>query len=1049
MKVKHLALAVTLALGVPSLAMADDVSSSIRGNIVTSAGQVAPNARIEILHVPTGTRNVAVSNNSGSFSSTGLRVGGPYTITITSDKGAKTYNNVFLSLGEALRLNAELEPVEQVERISVTGSSLVLSNNTGSSSYFGAGAIENAPTFNRDLKEVARMNPYANMLPGDGAPLSIGGVNPKFNSVSIDGVGVNDDFGLNSNGYPTQSSPVSIDAIDQIAVDVAPFDASEGGYSGGRINAVTKSGTNELHGSLTYERMSDSWAGTPKNPNTGRDVELDYERDTYSLTLGGPIVKDELFFFLAYEKSTQPSSVEYGPAGAGAPTDSLVTQAEYDRIKQIASQVYGIDAGEWNSSPDTEDKNLLVKLDWNINDEHRAAFTYNLTEGNNVRNQSSDAYTLQLDTNWYNYQQDMSLYKFSLFSDWSLDLSSELYFSYKEIDTISGLKTKQFGDISVRIPNGSEGTVNFGPDYNRHANELSNQDMKIGAKFTYLTGDHQIKFGGEYNKLDIFNIFVRNSLGSWNFSSIEDFENRIASSLEYENAYTNNVRDAGAEFSLSTMNAYIQDNWYVSNDVEVGLGLRYERYIVSDKPTLNENFLRRYGYSNQENLDGLDIVLPRVDVKWLATDDLTVRGGFGRFSGGKPNVWISNSFSNDGYTLVQFDRNSVAASDYLENVDITSVPDAVKNSLVAGDGDTNSIDPNFKMPSDWIARIGVDYLIDIPVLGDNFGWSAEVMRKWMTDNSQWKDISRCVSGQTAAGVNIYRPCDPTAPRDHYDIMLTNESKNGKAWIWNTSLAKNWDNGISFYASYTNQNIEEGTPGTSSTASSNYKYNIVKDRNIEEIGTADYEVEHSLKITLGYTHEIFEGYDSKFNLFFQRRSGNHFSYVMGLYRDGDFGDQDGSARLNRSSGYLAYIPTGPNDPNYSPESTIAFEDLMANIKAAGLEGYAGGFAPKGSGTSPWITTLDFQFQQDLPGFYEGHKGTFYFTVNNLLNLIDSSKGQVRREQFSNKTLVDFGGLDSEGRYIYEAPFGGFDGNTGSRFEAEESTWRLKMGLKYRF
>ncbi|EKE84320.1 TonB-dependent receptor [Idiomarina xiamenensis] len=1064
MKIKHLALSITLALGVSQAAFAQETSSAIRGNVVTAAGQTAANARVVIVHEPSGTRSVVSTNESGSFASSGLRVGGPYTITITGENGTKTYKDVYLSVGDALRLNAQLE-AEQVERIAVTGTAVIGADNNGSSSYYGAEDISNAPTFNRDLKEVARMNPYVNLLSGAEAPLSIGGANPRYNSITIDGVGVNDDFGLNGNGYPTQRSPISLDAIEQVAVDVAPFDASEGGFSGGRINAVTKSGTNEFHGSLTYERMSDAWAGTPENPDTGEEVPLDFERDTYSIALGGPIIKDKLFFFVNYENSKEPAQIQYGPAGAGAANDSKVTQEEYARIKEIGERVYGIDIGNWDTPVDTENKNLLVKLDWNVNYDHRVSFTYNKTEGNNLRNMSDRNYTLQLDTNWYDYTQNMDLYRASLFSDWTANLSSEIYVSRKEVESISGLKTTAYGDIEVDT---AEGTLNFGPDYNRHANQLSNETTKIGARFNYLAGDHEIKFGGEYETTDVFNIFVRNSLGSWQFASIDDFENRVASAindqpLRYENAYTNVASDAAADFSLGMMNLYVQDNWYLNESMELGLGLRYERYLVSDKPTLNENFVERYGFSNQENLDGLDIFLPRIDFKWFATSDLTVRAGLGRFSGGRPNVWISNSFSNDGYTLVQpnlgdvynvdpnFTETEIDGDTYREirNVDLKNIPSSVLDTMVPGDGDTNVIDPNYKMPSDWIARVGADYRFDIPGVGENFVATGEIMRKWMTNNSGWVDISRCVSGQTAAGVNVYEPCDADAPRGHYDLMLTNENQDGKAWIYTLSLSKNWDNGLSMYGAYTHQDIEEGNPGTSSTATSNYQYNIVRDRNQSLIGTADYEVEHSFKIALGYSTEFFDGYASKFNLFFQRRSGTHFSYVMGESVNrtgyGSLGDQSTFG----GAAYLPYIPTGPNDPFLSPESSLSYEQIMENVRAAGLEGYAGGFAPKGTGTSPWVNSLDFQFQQEIPGFMEGHKGMFYFTINNLLNLIDSSKGDVLRQQYTNQALVGFDGLDSEGRYIYAEPRYGFSNDNWSIFEAEESTWRVKLGLRYTF
>lgn len=1037
MKVKHLALAVALALGASNAVMAQETTSSIRGSVVTQSGQVAPNARVEILHEPSGTRSVTTTNDSGAFSSTGLRVGGPYTITITSAEGVKKFDNVFVSLGETFRLSAQLE---SVERIAVTGSRIAGSSNTGSSSYFGEDAISNSPTFNRDLKEVARMNPYANILPGNNAELSIAGSNPKYNSTTIDGVGVNDDFGLNSNGYPTQRSPISIDAIEQISVDVAPFDASEGNFSGGRINAVTKSGTNEFKGSFHYEKMSDSWAGKAKNPTTGVSSDLNFERDTYSFTLGGPILKDKLFFFGSYEKTTEPAQVTAGPSDSNAINKARITEAQLARIKAIASTRYGIaDIGTWDASQDIEDESMLLKIDWNVNDEHRAAFTYNSSEGSSVRNQTTGSNgVLNLDTHWYTYTQKMDLYRASLFSDWTVDLSSEAYVNLKSVDSISGNKTEEYGEIVIRS------LLNFGPDEARHANELSTEELKLGLKFNYLVGDHQLKFGGEYASLDVYNAFIRRALGVWTFGSIDDFEAGNAASFVYDNAYTNVASDAAAEFTMGSGNLYIQDNWYFNDDIEIAMGLRYERLFVSDKPTLNSNFVRRYGFSNQENLDGLSILMPRFNVKWTANEDLTVNAGLGRFSGGKPNVFISNAFSNDGTTLVSFDQ-SVAGTSHLRDVTSLTVPQNVKDAMFPGDGFTNMIDPNYKIPSDWIARLSADYRFSIGDVVEDVNFSAEVMRKWMLDNNQWVDISRCKKGETSLGVNIYQPCDPTAKEAHYDLMLTNENHSGNAWIFSTSLQKAWDNGFNAFASYTHQDINEGTPGTSSTADSNYQFNVVVDRNQPLIGTADYQVQHSFKLVLGYTHQFVEGYDSKFNLFFQRRSGTRYSYTFGMFQDRDFGD---NSRFFSSSAYLVYVPTGPNDPNISPDG-IQYDEIMSYLNQVGLGRYAGGFAPKGVGESPWITTMDFQFQQDIPGFVEGHKGTFYFTISNLLNLLDSSKGSVRRMQFTTNSIVDFGGLDDQGRYIYETPFSTPTVANWNQYEPEQSTWRIKAGFSYRF
>ncbi|MDG1752673.1 MAG: carboxypeptidase-like regulatory domain-containing protein, partial [Thalassotalea sp.] len=238
MKTQRLSLisgAVILALGLSTSVMADDTSSAIRGSISSPTGAVSADAKVEILHVPSGTKTFTTTNESGSFSSKGLRVGGPYTVKITGKNGISIHKDLYLSLGETFRLNSQLEPAQEIERISITGSRII-SGNIGSNSYFGADDITNSPSFNRDIKDVVRNNPLAVLSSKDGE-LSVAGTNPRFNSISVDGIGQNDDFGLNANGYPTTRSPISLDALEQVTIDVTPFNAKDSGFQGAKINA--------------------------------------------------------------------------------------------------------------------------------------------------------------------------------------------------------------------------------------------------------------------------------------------------------------------------------------------------------------------------------------------------------------------------------------------------------------------------------------------------------------------------------------------------------------------------------------------------------------------------------------------------------------------------------------------------------------------------------------------------------------------------------------------------------------------------------------------
>lgn len=1043
--------ALVVALGLSTSAMAADTTSSVRGVIVGPNGQAAPNTKIMLIHQPTGTVTEVVTNETGGFSASGLRVGGPYKIIVDSDKYQDVAkSDIFLQLGQTLRFNEQLVKEQNIETITVTGSQIASVSNAGGSSYFGSDAIENAPSFNRDIKDVLRQNPLATSMGGDSNEFSVAGSNPRFNSLNVDGVGLNDDFGLNGNGYPTQRSPISLDAIDQISIDANPYNAKFGGFSGARINAVTKSGTNELHGGVFYEKTSDSWAGDyDTNKSKGNEIE-GVKSDTFGAHIGGAIIKDKLFFFANYESFEKPIVSDFGPEGSGKPLSTGFTQEQYNQIAIIAKDRYGIaDIGGWEGNPKEEDEKILLKLDWNINDDHRSSFTYNSDESNDIRNLTSGSSTLNTSTNWYNYQQNMNSYAMHLYSDWNSDLTTELAVSYKDVESISGVATRDYGKVSIDNVAGSErgDGITFGPDNYRHANALETKTWRVNLDGEYLVGDHKLEFGVQYERNDIFNMFAEATLGTWTFDSIEDFAAGNAE-LYYGNAPSNNQEDTAASFVMGTYSLYLQDNWALSDTIDVTYGLRYERIFSEDKPEYNQKFVDRYGYNNQENLDGTDIWLPRAGITWYASDDLTVRGGVGLFSGGKPNVWISNSYSKSGINYV---TNS---EDY---TDLTSfdVPQSMKDSLssVTADGETDVIDSNFKTPSEWRYSLGFDYQFDIPLMGNDWKWSAEYIYVDKQDSLAWRDLNRQPSGVTTKdGRIIYEPVDDTSS-DHYDILLTNAEKDGHSNIITTSLSKFWDSGFNMTASYTNQNIIDGNTGTSSQAASNYKYDVVENRNVDFLGTGNYEIEHSLKVTLGYTKEFFEGYATKMNLFFERRSGQPYGWVMGTYRNGSLGDQ---SYLSKYNAYTPYIPSGADDPNVAYDKGMTYEQLMSEyVTPAGLAGYAGGFVDKNASNRPWLTTMDVSIQQDIPGFTTDQKGTLTFTIKNFANLLNNDWGHVYsptendyNKEFANATWND------EGQLVYSpnsrTKLGPIDGDVSTyKIEGEESVWYIKVGVRYTF
>ncbi|WP_406827706.1 TonB-dependent receptor domain-containing protein [Microbulbifer sp. ARAS458-1] len=1035
-----LSAAVISALGIAPTASAQQTTSAIRGVVTSDGGKPVENAKLTIIHQPSNTQSVIESGNAGRFNASGLRVGGPYTVRVESDFGDETVNGIYLSLGNPLVLPIDLDSddveVNELEEVVVTAEAL-LSKNRGSSSVFGEDQISSAATFNRDLKEVIRANPLAVVSP-DGTELSIAGSNPKYNAFTIDSVGINDTFGLQSNGYPTNRPPISLDAVEQISVDFAPFDARIGKFGGGNINAVTKSGTNEYHGSIYVENTP--WTGTAKDdrlPTDGSVTEIDIENEeeTYGATFSGALVQDKLFFFSSYEKWEEEVAFDYD---LNTLANHDVTPAERDRALAILQDVYGLgDTAGSAPAPDSDEK-VLVKLDWNIADNQRADFTYSTQETRSARNYTDDSDILNLGSNLWTMAQDTTYYTAHLFSDWSDVFSTEVNLSYKDYEQAS-LTSSSWGEINIRT---EDGYIVAGADENRHANVLANEVWNFGVHGTYLAGDVQYRFGAELEDTWNYNLYGRDARGTWTFDDLDAFENREVASLEYSNAYTNNINDIAYDVNGTTYSLYGEATFEPFAGFELVAGLRYETLSIDSAPNQNDNFVETYGFSNTENLDGRDIFLPRIGFNWAVQDDLTLRGGVGRFSGGMPLVWVSNAYTNDGTTKDSYYSTDVDPSD----VDFTGVPQAALDALEPGAGSTNTIDPDFELPSDWRYQLAADYVFAIPGVGDDFSWSTEVMYVDRENAVYWRDLSRVDNGKRIGDRIIWDSIyDGTEFEGNYDLELTNVDNGGRSIIWSTALDKAFDNGLSFNLSYTNQDITEVNPGTSSTAESNFQYEVTENRNQPLEGTAYYEIEHRFVLNLGYRAEFIQGYATNFNLFMERRSGRPFSWTLDSYRDAHFGDQ---ASFDDSDVYLAYIPSGADDPNVDFENGLSYAEIMEMARAAGVDGYAGGFVDKYSDNMPWVTTMDLAISQEVPGFMPEHRGLVYLTIDNFANLLNDDWGKVYDLEFPQNKLFDFE-VNEDGQYVYDEPFGGFDSRNYSRFEAAESTWRVKLGLKYNF
>lgn len=1042
-----LGVAVAAALGTAGFANANTgQSSAMRGTIVGPQGNPAAASTITIIHEPSGTVKKVSVNENGLFTARGLRVGGPYRVIIASDKfQGQIIENVFLDLNDTLAVNSQLETRQDLETITVTGARDFFSNN-GANSVFGEDDIENAPAFNRDIKDIVRNNPLAVVDP-TGDTLSIAGSNPKFNSFSIDGVGVNDTFGLQNNGYPTSRPPISLDAVEQIGIEFAPFNARSGNFGGGAVNVVTKSGTNEFTGTVFFETVP--WLGDAEDDKLHLEddgsatvTELVNEEESYGFSVGGPILEDKLFFFATYEHWEEEVQFDYN---LNTLSNHDVNLDDANRVLNILSNTYGLTDSIGASPAPNEDEKIIVKLDWNINQDHRADFTFSSQDSSEARNYTEDEDQLNFASNLWTSEQTNTFVTAHLYSEWNAELQTEISVSFKDFKQASATASN-WGEVNILT---GSGDIVLGQDENRHANVLENETLNIGVHATYLADFVEYRFGAEIEDTWNFNLYGRDAAGTWEFDSIDDFESKTVSSFEYGNAYTNNINDIAYDVSSTKFSVYGDATFDLTDDIEVTAGLRYEYISIDDKPQLNANFENTYGFSNTENLDGSNIFLPRVSFNWFVNEDVTVRGGVGRYTGGTPLVWLSNAYTNDGVTKDSVELSTIDPSE----VDFTKVPASAQGMLAQGAGSTNQIDPDFELPSDWRYQIAADVTFDIPGIGENFAWTTELNYVDRENSAYWIDLSRKDNGKrTADGGRVIWDSvyEGTDFEGNYDLQLTNSDDGGRSIIWVTSLANQWDNGFSMNMSYTNQDITEANPGTSSTAESNFQYEVTTNRGTPEVGTAYYEIEHRLVLNLGYETQFFDGYDTNFNLFFERRSGRPFSWTLGAFRDGDLGDQ---GAFDDSDIYLPYIPTGADDPAVDFGSGLSYAEMQELIALAGLEGSAGGYGEKYTGSQPWVTTMDLYISQEIPGIIEGHKGKIYFSIDNFANLLNSDWGKVYDIQYPQNILFDYD-VNDAGQYVYRTPYGKTFGDTSdwknyTRFHTAESAYRIKVGVKYSF
>ena len=991
-----------IALSMAGVAMAQVTTSAVRGAVTDDDGQAVSGALVTITDPSTGLTRTATTNQTGLYSIRNLPVSSGYVVTVTSSEFQGQFiEDVGLNLGDATQVDFTLtnDGEARQETIVVTASvSDLAPTAAGPSATFGLETLQRAPAINRNITDVLRLDPriYVDESRGDINAVQCGGKNSRFNSLTVDGIRMNDNFGLNSNGYPTERIPFSYDAIEQVAVELAPFDVQYGGFSACNINAVTKSGTNEFHGYLFGDYTND---GLRADSLEGDDITTgEYDETRYGFGVGGPIIKDKLFFFAAYEKLDGVNLFDRGAIGSGAVNEVNITQAEVDEIRNIAMELYGYDPGTIPSSADNSDEKILVKLDWNISNDHRASFTYNWNDGFNIAQSDGDSDELEFSNHLYERGAELTSYAGSLYSDWTDNFSTEVRLAYSELDNRQiSVGGTDFGEITIET---DDVDVYLGGDDSRQANKLYYETLSLALKGYYTTGNHNFSFGYEREALDVFNMFVQHveteidfdgnpSSGGAFDDAIENFRLGIADNVNYNNSPTGDPNNAAADWGYEINTLYAQDEIDFGNGIVVIGGLRYDWYTTDDAPETNADFLADYGFTNGETLDGEGLLQPRLGFEWDFSDNLDLRGGVGLYSGGNPNVWLSNTYSANN--VLQFGSDGGAFG--LEN-GVTSlfdidyglcedgvptgpgycVPQDMIDAVAAGEGsnfEINYLDPNFEIPSELKFAFGGTYYADAPGLGGEYVLSGDILYTVAQDSAVWIRGDLEQTGTTTVDGREY----PTySSVREAAFVLTNAKEDAKSLLVSGSISKSYDFGLDWALGYAYTDAEDVHPMTSSVAFSNYVNRAFGDPQDVSASTSDYNTKHRFTALTNYERAFFGDNMTTFSAFGQAVSGRPYSVVYG-----------GSA--NGISGFNPYLEGNPY--------------LAAGAERNGEEG-------------SWWGKVDIKLEQEFPGFLD-HKASGFIVVDNFTNLLNDEWGVLREPGFPAVCAVDdFQAGDCESR-----------------------------------
>ncbi|KAF5045503.1 Carboxypeptidase regulatory-like domain protein [anaerobic digester metagenome] len=1071
-----------------TVVQAQVTTSSMSGRVTDAEGAVI-GATVIATHQPSGTTYGTVTNMEGRFNLNGMRVGGPYTVEISYiGYGTSTTNNITLSLGENYVLNVVLsEESTTLDEVVVTALRTKFpTEKTGAVTNITNTQIVNLPTVSRSIMDVTRLSPYG----GNG--MSFSGTDGRTANFTVDGANFNNNFGL-SDRLPGGGNPISLEAIEELQVVIAPYDVRQTNFIGGGVNAITKSGTNTFKASAyIYHRNENMRGNAVRGQLVEKDVREKDRNTTYGFTIGGPIIKNKLFFFVNGEMAKTPTIANRWRASTNGVADpdnyiSRTTESDLKRVSDFVRSEYGYETGSYTNFPaDESNRKLLARLDWNITNKHRLALRYNYTKnlswispnatsmdgGTRMTEARMSKASMSFANSMYSMDNLVHSFSFDLNSRLSDNLSNQFLGTFSKLDDIRGTNSAEFPFIDI-LKDG-QSYMSLGYELFTWNNGVHNNVLNIKDELTYYLGNHKIVGGIAYEYKMADNAYMRNGTGYYRYTSLDDFLNGGVPEIVNLTYGYDGESNPAARVRTNKIGVYAQDDWSVNERFKLSYGLRIDGLFFNNNDLMTNKAIYEIDYSGRRIDTGKwpsasVIFSPRVGFVWDTFGDksLKVRGGTGLFSGNLPLVFFTNMPTNGGMVQYQAQINAAEAAKKGFSMDEFAgglVTDdngkanisALYNKLASlgypttispEDGTVPSaiaaVDPNFKMPQVWKMSLAFDYAL--PTFFPSSVTVEGIFNKTINGVSISDWSTPYVGGFARFNGVDNRPIYPDGYRIGTKAFVLENTSRGYGWSSNITFNAQPSEFISLMAAYTHTVAKDVTGMPGSNAESAFTYvPTVEGPNHIKLHNSQYNTPDRLVASLT-AHD---------------KSGNHYSFIYEGWRGGANYSYMTVNDIN-GDGYnydAVYVPTddevATNQFRFVSESdkTRFMDYVHANSY---LKNQQGKYAEAYSVYSPWVHRIDFSYKHDfvLNAGKTKHNLQLSLDIKNVMNLFNSNWGVAKylnTEIGSEARILKYEGVDADGVATFSTP-SSINGDTQTFTPSYTlgQCWYASIGIKYIF